>query len=184
MVEEIKVERSEGARAAAPFETGELWVKGPNVATSYWRRPESTAAAMHEGWFRTGDLAYLDEEGYAYVVDRSKEMVTRGSKSVFTTEVESAISMARCVKEVAVLGVQDIVMGEEIAAVVVLKPAFRLSPAELREELFAQTDPAKVPKYLFIHEGSLPRDDSGGVARRRLREEIASKLLEAPPQQH
>ena len=155
----------------ATGETGELWIKGPNVVRGYWNKPEATAASFSNGWLRTGDIARLDEEGFVYIVDRAKDMVIRGGENVYSVEVEAAIFEHPAVADVAVIGVPHEVLGEEVGAVVVLKPGMTLSPEELREHVAERIAGFKVPSQVFIREEPLPRNPAGKVLKRDLREE-------------
>ena len=105
-----------------PDGTGELLVRGPNVVSGYWNKPEATAAAFAGGWLYTGDLARIDDEGLVYLVDRRKDMINRGGENVYCVEVENALAGAPGVDEAAVLGVPDEMMGEKVGAVVVAAP--------------------------------------------------------------
>ncbi len=102
----------------APGEIGEIAIRGENVMKGYWRRPEATAEAIPDGWFRTGDLATVDEEGYYTIVDRKKDLIIRGGMNVYPREVEEVLYTHPDVLEAAVVGVPDALMGEEIGAAV------------------------------------------------------------------
>jgi long-chain acyl-CoA synthetase len=152
-------------------ETGELWIKGPNVVRGYWNKPEATAASFSGGWLHTGDIARLDDEGFVYIVDRAKDMLIRGGENVYSVEVEAAIFEHPAVADVAVIGIPHEVLGEEVGAVVVLKPGMALSPEELREHVAERIAGFKVPSHVFIREEPLPRNPAGKVLKRDLREE-------------
>ena len=102
--------------------TGELLVRGPNIVSGYWNKPEATAQAFVDGWLHTGDLARIDDEGLVYLVDRVKDMINRGGENVYCVEVENALAGAPGVYEAAVLGVPDEMMGEKVGAVIVPMP--------------------------------------------------------------
>ena len=101
---------------------GEIVIRGPNVMKGYYKRPESTAEVMRGGWFHTGDIARVDEDGYFYIVDRKKDMINRGGFNVYPREVEEVLYGHPAVADAAVIGVPDEALGEEVKAIVVLKP--------------------------------------------------------------
>ena len=100
-------------------EPGELWIRGPNVMLGYWNRPDATAEALVDGWYRTGDLVAADEDGYLYMVDRAKDMIITGGENVYSVEVEAVLLRHPAVAEAAVFGVPDDRWGEAVHAVVV-----------------------------------------------------------------
>ncbi len=156
----------------ATGETGELWIKGPNVVRGYWNNPEATALTFTDGWLHTGDVAKLDDEGFIYIVDRAKDMVIRGGENVYSVEVESAIFEHPAVDDAAVLGVPHDVLGEEVGAVVVLKPGRSLTEDELRAHVAERIAGFKVPAHIWFIEGDLPRNPAGKVLKRELREQV------------
>jgi long-chain acyl-CoA synthetase len=136
----------------------------------YWKLDEATAATLDsEGWLRTGDAGYLDEDGYLYIHDRVKDMIISGGENVYPAEVESAVYGHPAVAEVAVIGVPDEKWGEAVKAVVVPKPGATIDPADIIA--FARTRIAafKVPKSVDVI-AALPRNASGKILRRELRE--------------
>jgi long-chain acyl-CoA synthetase len=159
-------------------ETGELWIKGPNVVRGYWNRPAETEAAFGGGWFRTGDVARVDEEGFVYIVDRAKDMVIRGGENVYSVEVESAVFEHPAVADVAVVGVPHEVLGEEVGAVVLLKPGTALDDDELRAHLRERIAGFKIPAHVWFRAEALPRNPAGKVLKRELRAELEKHLRE------
>jgi acyl-CoA synthetase (AMP-forming)/AMP-acid ligase II len=154
----------------APGETGEIWI-GPPAGTGgrqYFRDPEATAATFHDEWVRTGDGGYIDADGYLYLVDRLKDVVIHGGSNVSSVEVENALMAHPAVREAAVFGLPDPVMGEEVAAAVVLRPGASASADELqafcRERLAAYKVPGSVDLV-----SALPRNEIGKVLKRELR---------------
>jgi len=125
-----------------------------------------------EGWLRTGDVARLDEEGYVYIVDRAKDMVIRGGENVYSVEVEAAIYEHPAVVDVAVIGVPHEVLGEEVGAVVVLRPGAKLEADALREFLAGRIAAFKIPAHVWFHDEPLPRNPAGKVLKRELREDV------------
>ncbi|MFF8610483.1 long-chain fatty acid--CoA ligase [Streptomyces sp. NPDC015346] len=156
-------------REAAPGQRGEILVSGPNVMTGYWRRPEDTAAAFtDDGWLRTGDVVRTDGDGYAYVVDRVKDMFVSGGENVYPAEVEDAILSHPAVGECAVIGVPDPVWGEVGHAVVVLAPGAHASERDVLDHLRGRLAKYKIPKSLAFT-GALPRTASGKIVKPALR---------------
>jgi fatty-acyl-CoA synthase len=170
---DVRVVRPDGDDAAVG-ERGEVLVSGPHVSGGYWERPEETAAAITpDGWFRTGDVAHVDGDGYAYVVDRVKDMIISGGENVYPAEVEDVLLAHPAVAECAVLGVPDDKWGEVGHAVVVLVPGSDVIGADLLEFLRPRLAAFKVPKsYTFV--ACLPRTGSGKVAKPLVRELLAS----------
>ncbi len=150
---------------------GEIVCRGDQVTSGYWRQADSTAEALdREGWFRTGDVGYLDESGYLFIVDRKKEMVITGGFNVYPREVENAISTLEGVAEVAVIGTPDDSWGEVITAIVAARPGTELDADAIREHCRRTIAGYKVPKLVeFLDE--LPKSGSGKVLKRQLREE-------------
>ena len=153
---------------------GELWIRGPNVVKGYWGKPEATADAfVHDGWFRTGDIARIDEEGFVFIVDRAKDMVIRGGENVYCAEVEGALFEHPAVTDVAVFGVPHQVLGEEVAAVVCLRPGATATAEELQDHVRRRLAAFKVPAHLWFRDEELPRNPAGKVLKRELRDEVA-----------
>jgi long-chain acyl-CoA synthetase len=171
----VKVVDPDG-QALPAGEPGELWIRGPNVVRGYWNKPEATAASFSDGWLHTGDIARLDDEGFVYIVDRAKDMVIRGGENVYSAEVEAAIFEHPAIADVAVIGIAHEVLGEEVGAVVVIKPGMTLSPEELREHVAERIARFKVPAHVFIREAPLPRNPAGKVLKRDLREETLAGM--------
>ncbi|NDU75369.1 AMP-binding protein [Actinomadura sp. DSM 109109] len=158
-------------------EVGELLIKGPNVIKGYWNKPEATAAAFAGGWFRSGDLARLDADGFVYIVDRAKDMLIRGGENIYCAEVEAALYEHPAVADCAVIGVPHQVLGEEVGAVVVPRPGAAVSARGLQEFLGGRIAAFKVPAHVWFREQGLPRNPGGKILKTRLREE----LLARPP---
>ena len=111
-----------------PDVRGELWIKGPQVVRGYWNRPEETAQVFTKGWLHTGDVARLDTDNFIYIVDRAKDMIIRGGENVYSVQVEAALFEHPAVADCAVIGVPEPTLGEEVGAVVVLRPGPRWEP--------------------------------------------------------
>ncbi|KUN81205.1 long-chain-fatty-acid--CoA ligase [Streptomyces griseoruber] len=148
-------------------EVGELAVRGPNVMKGYWNRPEETAAAVPDGWLRSGDLARQDEDGYFYIVDRKKDMIIRGGYNVYPREIEEVLHEHPAVALAAVVGVGHAHLGEEIAAAVVLRPGARATPDELREFVKERVAAYKYPREIWLMD-RLPTGPSGKILKREI----------------
>ena len=152
---------------------GELLIRGPNVVKGYWGRPEATAEAfLDDGWFRSGDVARIDDEGFVFIVDRAKDMVIRGGENVYCAEVEAALFEHPAVTDVAVFGVPHLVLGEEVAAVVCLKPGQATTVEDLQAHVRERLAAFKAPAHVWFREDELPRNPAGKVLKRQLRDEV------------
>ncbi|MCU1614072.1 MAG: lcfB [Frankiales bacterium] len=146
-------------------EVGEVAIRGENVMKGYWQRPEDTATAIPDGWFRTGDLARQDGDGYFFIVDRKKEMIIRGGYNVYPREIEEALYEHPAVAEVACIGVTHPDLGEEVAAAVALKPGASADVDELRDFAKARVAAYKYPRLLWLVD-ELPKGPTGKILRR------------------
>ncbi|MEN8245753.1 MAG: AMP-binding protein [Thermodesulfobacteriota bacterium] len=165
---EMKVIDEKG-NALAPHQTGELCVKGTCVTSGYLNKPDATRDAFDsEGWFHSGDIAYMDEEGYAYIVDRKKDMINVGGEKVFPAEVEDMMITHPKIKDLAIVGISDKLKGEAPKAFIVLNDGETTSLEEIRDYCKTRMAPYKVPVAVeFIDE--IPRLASGKALRRQLR---------------
>jgi long-chain acyl-CoA synthetase len=161
---ELRLVDDEG-RDVAPGEVGEIAIRGENVMKGYWQRPEDTAKAIPDGWFRSGDLARVDEDGYYAIVDRKKEMIIRGGYNVYPREIEEALYEHPAVAEVACIGIAHPDLGEEVAAAVALKPGASADPDELREFVKARVAAYKYPRHVWLVD-ALPKGPTGKILRR------------------
>ncbi len=157
-------------------ETGELWFKGPPLIKGYWNRPEATAETIVDGWLRSGDIGRIDDEGFVYVSDRVKDMVLRGGENIYCIEVEAAIYEHPAVYEAAVYGIPDERLGEDLACHVMVKEGHTLDPAELQKFLGERLAKFKVPGRVALVSESLPRNASGKILKRQLRDEVSAEL--------
>ena len=152
---ECRIVNALGA-ACQPGEVGEVWLRSATMMQGYWRNPEATAAAIGSGWFKTGDLGYLDDEDYLFIVDRSKDMIVSGGENIYSREVEEALAAHPAVAEVAVIGVPDARWGEAVKAFVALKPGMPVDEAGLIEHCRHLIAGYKKPRSIeFLQE--LPR---------------------------
>ena len=174
---EIKIADTESGETCQPGELGEIAIRGPNVMLGYWNRPEETANAIRNGWFHSGDIGLIDEDGYLFIVDRVKDMITVGGLKVFPAEVERVLLDHPAVSQAAVIGVPDPVFGEQVIAYLVLDSTAH-QPSELSDiEQHVKTNLGnyKVPRRLIAVE-ELPRNPSGKVLKTSLRERSLENL--------
>jgi acyl-CoA synthetase (AMP-forming)/AMP-acid ligase II len=158
--------------AVAPDGTGELLIRGQNVVSGYWNKPEATADTFVDGWLHSGDAARIDDEGLVYLVDRLKDMINRGGENVYCVEVENALAGAPGVYEAAVLGVPDEMMGEKVGAVIVPMPGVSFDVPAVLGYLGEHIADFKVPQYVAVSSTPLPRNPGGKLLKRRLREDV------------
>jgi len=148
---------------------GELLVRGPNVVSGYWNKPDANAETFVDGWLHTGDLARIDQDGLLYIVDRKKDMINRGGENVYSLEVENVLASAPGVAEAAVVAVPDEMMGEKVGAVVVPAPGAELDVAAVIAYCRAHLADFKVPQYIDVREQPLPRNPGGKLLKAALR---------------
>ena len=157
-------------------ETGEIALRGPSVAHGYWQMPEATAEVFrHDGWFLTGDIGNLDEEGILYITDRKKDMIIMSGWKIYPTEVENVIIQHPAIADVAVFGVPDERKGESVVAAVVLKPGMTLTEPELETYCRVHLAGYKIPRKLVVVD-SLPRVHGWKLLRRDLREKFGGSV--------
>jgi len=154
---------------------GEIAVRGPNVADGYFENPVETAKAFRNGWFLTGDLGRIDENGFFYVVSRKKDMINRGGENVYPVEVENAIYLHPKVLEAAVFGVPDSVMGEKVAAAVVAVPGTSPTVEEIKASCSDKLARYKIPEYIFFTP-FLPKNAGGKVNKAQLFRDLSDKI--------
>ena len=164
---------NEAGETLGSDERGELLLRGPNVMKGYLNRPDATEEAIVDGWFRTGDVAEIDADGWIYIKDRIKDMVIRGGENIHCSEVEAAIYELDEVAEAAVFGVLDERLGEEVGAAVVLVPGAELGESDLATHLDGRLARFKHPRYVWFLDEPLPRNANGKFLKRELRERFA-----------
>ncbi|MEH2526240.1 MULTISPECIES: AMP-binding protein [unclassified Bradyrhizobium] len=169
---EIEIRDDAGNRLPSG-ENGEICLRGPKVTQGYWKDPEKTASAFFGDWFRSGDVGYLDKDGFLYLTDRKKDMIVSGGENIASSEVERVIYELPHVREVAVIGLPDERWGEKLVAIVVLGDRATLELRDLADHCRARLAGFKVPKQLIIRD-SLPRNPSGKILKRVLRSELES----------
>ena len=164
---ELRIEREDGT-ACPPNEAGEILVRGPTVTPGYLNRPEETASALRDGWLHTGDLGYLDDEGYLYVLDRRDDLIISGGENVYPAEVEAALVSNADVLEAGVYALADERWGQVPAAVVVLRPGAVATAEELIAFCRARLASFKAPRRVDFA-AALPRNVAGKLLRGELR---------------
>ncbi len=165
----LSIQDAEG-NAVTTGEVGEVCAKAGSFMVGYLDRPEETAAVMVDGWYRSGDAGRLDDEGYLYLVDRTKDMIVTGGENVYSTEVENAISTHPAVLQVAVIGIPSERWGEQVHAVVVPRPEMAITEAEVIAHARESIAGFKVPKSVEIRTEPLPLSGAMKVLKRELRE--------------
>ncbi len=167
-VSDLKVTDPASGAELPAGEIGELWARGPQVVKGYWNRPETTAETFVDGWVRTGDLAWLDEDGLCYIADRAKDMIIRGGENIYSSEVENVLYDHPAVTDAALIGLPDRVLGEEPAAVVHLAPGRQASEAELQAWVAGRLAKFKVPVRIVFSPTTLPRNANGKILKKDL----------------
>ncbi|MDO5710263.1 MAG: long-chain fatty acid--CoA ligase [Micrococcales bacterium] len=152
-------------------EVGEIVIAGENIMSGYWNRPAATAEAIRDGWFYSGDLGRIDEDGYFSIVDRTKDLIIRGGFNVYPREIEEVLYEHPAVAEAAVVGVPDERHGEDIRAYVVLKPEARATPQEIKEFTKERVAAYKYPRTVRIID-ALPKGATGKILKRELRRDV------------
>ncbi len=148
-------------------EVGEIEIRGPNVMKGYWDKPEATAEAIQDGWFRTGDMARMDSDGYYFIVDRKKDLIIRGGYNVYPREIEEVLYEHPAVAEAAVIGLPHPALGEEVGAAVVLKPGADVTAEQLRDHVKTQVAAYKYPRKVWIAD-ELPKGPTGKIVKREI----------------
>ena len=170
--QEIRIVDGDG-NAQPNGEYGEIVIKGPNVMQGYLKNPEATAESIRDGWLYTGDVGYADEDGYLYIVDRSKDMIIRGGENIYPREIEEVIYEHPGVLECAVIGVPHEVRGEEVLAVVVPKQGVELDVEELSAFAAARLAKYKLPRQFEVRD-ELPKTPTGKISKGPLRDEFGN----------
>ncbi len=154
-------------------QTGELWIKGPNIVAGYWNKPDATAKSFtKDGWFKSGDIVRMDEEGFVFILDRAKDMLIRGGENVYSVEIEDVLYAHPAVMDAAIVGIPHKVLGEEVGAVVQKKPGAVVSAAQLQAHVREHLAAFKVPVLIDIRDEPLPRNPNGKILKTKLRDEI------------
>jgi long-chain acyl-CoA synthetase len=160
---------------------GQILLGGCTVTPGYWNRPEESAKTIIDGWLHTGDIGYIDEEGYLYISDRAKDMVIRAGENVYCVEVENVLAEHPEIAEAAVFGVPDRDLGERVKAVVVRRPGSRLTVAEVQAHVGKLLAKFKVPEEVEFTDDPLPRNPAGKLLKNILRKTGTASF---PPDTH
>ena len=156
-----------------PGAAGEICVSGPNITSGYWRDPEATSQLIQGRWLRTGDVGYMDQDGYLFITDRKKDLIIKGGENISPREIEEALYLHPAVAEAAVIGLPDPVFGEQICAVVQLAPGASVSDQEIRQFLSLHLTRFKLPeRILFVL--ALPKNNSGKILKREIKAALAA----------
>jgi long-chain acyl-CoA synthetase len=172
----------EHRRVAPAGEAGEIAIRGHNVMKGYWNRAAASADAIDaDGWFYSGDIARIDDDGYFFIVDRKKELIIRGGYNVYPREVEEILYEHPAVREAAVIGIPHPALGEEIGAAVALKPGSQVTESDLRDFVKANIAAYKYPRHVwFVDE--LPKGPTGKILKRAI--EPPAMVGPSPAQAH
>ncbi|CAN5535156.1 class I adenylate-forming enzyme family protein [soil metagenome] len=169
-VVDLKIVGADGEELATGT-TGEVLLRGPIIMPGYWGKPEATAAAVQDGWLRTGDLGHVDDDGFLYITDRVKDMIIRGGENVYCVEIENRLVEHPAIADAAIIGVPHPSLGEEVKAVVQLEPGEQLTEADVRAWVAEALADFKVPAYVELMSDKLPRNASGKLLKNVLRGE-------------
>jgi long-chain acyl-CoA synthetase len=162
-----------------PGRTGEVWIKGPIVMPGYWGKPEATAESIAPGgWLRSGDIGYVDDDGFLFITDRAKDMIIRGGENIYCVEIEQRLVLHPDVADAAVFGVPHPELGEEVKAVVEVTAGSTLTEDEVRSWVADALANFKVPAYVDLTSEKLPRNASGKLLKNVLRGEGAVSFAE------
>jgi long-chain acyl-CoA synthetase len=178
---EIRVLDDNG-RPVAPRQVGEICVRSPGVMQGYWRSPETTAEALEDGWLRTGDLGYQDDEGYLFIVDRKKDLIIRGGFNVYPRDVEDALLEHPAIESAGVVGRADEIHGEEVVAFVAVRPEAALTSSELIGWARRRIGGYRYPREVHLVD-AIPLTPVGKVDRKALRARLRDELSVAPAAQ-
>ena len=166
---EVRIADEEGRAVGGAGAVGEILVRSPFVCRGYWKRPEETTSSLRDGWWRTGDLGWRDDEGFLWIAGRSKDLIKSGAESIYPIEVEQVIAMLPGVQEVGVVGVPDEEWGEAVAAYVVKDPAVHLDTEQILVHCRQWLAAYKKPRHVIFTD-SLPRGSTSKVSKAALRE--------------
>lgn len=171
----IVIETDNGFEEAPIGTRGELLINGPQVMKGYWNKPEETKAALRDGWLHTGDIGYMDDEGYFYIVDRKKDMIIASGFNIYPREIEEVIYQMPEIKEVMVIGVPDDYRGETVKAFIALKDNQTVTEQDIRTFCRANLAAYKVPEIIEFRD-ELPKSSVGKLLKRELRDQESTKI--------
>lgn len=167
-----------------PGAVGELEIYGANVVKGYWNNPEATTKAFRDGWYRTGDIVFIDVDGFVHLLDRAKDMLIRGGENVYCVEIEDALLSHPEILDAAVIGIPDRILGELVGAVIQLKPGAIVTASDVIRHLRPRLASFKLPVHLDLRTSDLPRTASGKIVKTQLRREIAVDFQIPTKQEH
>jgi long-chain acyl-CoA synthetase len=174
-IPDVQIEiRDEHGRPAPCGTTGEIWAAGPNIMVGYWKDPAATQEVLKEGWLKTGDLGYMDADGYVYIQGRSSDMIKSGAHRINPTDIEEVIAELDGVADVAVVGVPDEILGQAIKAVIVPRPNTSLTSMMVKAHCHARLASHKVPRYIEVAT-QIPKTSSGKTKRYLLVDNLAGE---------
>jgi len=154
---------------------GEICLRGPNIMSGYWRDPEATKETLKNGWLHTGDIGYLDEDGYLFITDRKKDLIIKGGENISPREIEEVLYGHPAVVEAAVVGVPDPVFGEEICAVLQLKSGVEVTEQEVQIHVAQYVTKFKVPSRV-VFQSMLPKNVNGKILKYKIRAQLLSAI--------
>jgi long-chain acyl-CoA synthetase len=166
----------ESGKRLPPHKIGELIIRGPNIMKGYYKNPEATSQTIRDGWLYTGDLGYLDEEGYLFLVGRKKELIIRGGVNIYPADIERVIYRHEGVQEVVVVGLPDPIWGESVHAAIIQKPSLKINDDEIWKLCEASLTEYKVPTSISYHE-TFPRTSTNKIKRRLLVADLEQSLM-------
>jgi long-chain acyl-CoA synthetase len=179
LVPEIEMKAvDEGGKPVKLGEVGELLLRGPNIMKGYWRKPEATAESLRDGWYHSGDMVYFDEDGYYYVKDRKKDMIVRAAFNIYPKEIEDLLYTHESVAEAQVVGIRDLVKGEEVIACLALKPGRTLTEEEVIKFCKDNLASYKAPKHVRFFD-TLPKTVTGKLEKVTLRQILEQEFGKA-----
>jgi len=155
---------------------GEIWLRSPTLVKGYWNKPDATAETFCDGWLKTGDIGYMDEEDYIFLTDRAKDMIIRGGENIYSAEIEACALMHDDIVEVAAFGLPHESLGEELAVALTLRSNATLNEDGVRLHVSSQLAGYKVPAHVFFHHEPLPRNATQKVLKKSLRQFYIDKL--------
>jgi long-chain acyl-CoA synthetase len=161
--------RDANGNAVPTGQTGEVTMYGPLIMAGYWNKPEATAETVRDGWLYTGDVGYVDDDGFLFITDRKKDMIIRGGENIYCVEIENRLVEHPAVADAAVIGVPHPELGEEVKAVVQVEPGESITEQEVRSWVAEGLANFKVPAYVEIQDEKLPRNASGKLLKNVLR---------------
>ena len=171
-IDEVKIVDDQGNECPVNV-PGEIMFRGSKVISRYWKNPEETKRLLEDGWFHTGDVGKIDENGYMAILDRIKDMINRGGEKVYSLEIENVLYRHSKVMEAAVVGIKDEVFGEEVKACVVLKEGEYATEDEIKEHCAKYLADYKIPKVVEIFRMPLPHNSLGKIMKRVLKEKVS-----------